>query len=307
MGCRWVHDFQVVQIEFLRIDLFVGIDQVFAHPFLGVERFLTQRTKDRHGAVVNAQNVLFQVTPTPEQTVALLASKLFVQFLGLQLGKSLRVVQPPNVHLERGVRVDVFAANFATVRRNPEVLTQMLHEQTHVPEGLDAHAALELGNLVSGRRDVDVVVHFVLVLEQDVVDRTGHLAKVNQRMGLHILFPLEFHVALVAGHFFGAFSALFHVSFDRRTFLAHFPAFWTRNVFALRMHVPFGHRVVVFDVNSQVTTRTTGVVALGALVRLGVVVCLDVVPQMHCGTGDKPARLAHEAGPAQDGVGLASG
>ena len=79
------------------------------------------------------------------------------------------------------------------------------------------HAALQTGELVHVRSClVHVLEHLGLLPEQNVVNGAGDLAVVNEGVGLHVLLPLELHVAsgLVAGNAGWTQAALFHVGLD---------------------------------------------------------------------------------------------
>lgn len=106
-------------------------------------------------------------------------------------------------------------ANVAPVWRDPQMPPHVLHEEAHVPELGVTHAALETWELVLRLGDVDVLKHFVLLLEQNVVYWTSDLAIMDQGVGLHVFPSLEFHVTLWAVDPRWASSALFHMSLDR--------------------------------------------------------------------------------------------
>ena len=107
-------------------------------------------------------------------------------------------MHPSEVERQTRVSVHVLLANVASVGGYPQMPPHMFHKQAHVTELIFAHATLELGVLFVRLGDIDVLEHFALLLEQDVVNGTHHLAVVNQSMGLHVLASLEFHFAFWA-------------------------------------------------------------------------------------------------------------
>ena len=178
-----------------------------------------------------------------------------------------------------------------------------LHENAHVPKLLVAHAALEAQHLRVGVRLVDVdldllllpaidanvgfhatqpEIHVDLLPEQDVVDGTGDLAQVDEGVRLHVLPPLELHLAVVALDLLGAHPAPLHVVDQARPRLLVLLAFGA--LFPLSLHIaaaalfllpprPLGRLQAPFDlclfgvdlfpVGFEVADRPSRIIAFG--------------------------------------------
>ena len=74
-----------------------------------------------------------------------------------------------------------------------------------------------------------------LLPEQDVVDGTGDLAQVDEGVRLHVLPPLELHLAVIAFDLLGADPAPLHVVDQARPRLLVLMAFGA--LFPLSFHI----------------------------------------------------------------------
>ncbi len=181
------------------------------HSLLGVEALVTDgAVGDR--VAMDSLDVLIQVSLVGEGLAAGLA--LVNLFLGRQLFISM---DSTSMHCQRCVGVHMFVTLLAPVWSDSEMPPHMFHKDAHVSEGVVAHAALELGILVTGIGNVDMLKHLALLLEQDVVDGADDLTVVDQSMSLHILPSFELHIAFWTGYPRGTFAALFHMNLDRGT------------------------------------------------------------------------------------------